>query len=500
MKPVRLASFVSLWTLLLLATVLRPAALANDSLNISGIARVIHYTKKDFQGDPQFWTMCQDKDGILYFGNNDGALIFDGQTWQKVRLPNSSSIRSLLVSSKGDVYAGGFNELGTIKKDKYGKYHYESLIHLLRAEDRNIENIWAIHEVQGHLVFRSFKMLIAIANGKAITLPTSGSFELSIRLQDQLFVNDLTDGLKELDLKSLTFTPLFAPKDFDNEELLTVLPGVTPGDIFAITKQGSFFKIDIAQKTATRWQRLLPPNSNNLLTCAIKASTGEYYIGTLRTKLISLSPSGKEINKSQAFSNLQDNAVHNLLESNEGNIWAVLNNGIDCIDVKSPVSMIFEDASIYDAVMFKNKIYMATNQGVFVSASNAPKFNLSKQNFINFIGMEGQAWTLQQFENQVLVSHDKGVFVVNENGFKKVPGLTGIWKIISLRNKPGHYLACGYHGMFLMTYDKQKGFEYKHKLEGFTESSRDILQDDQPGVFWICHGYKGVFKIRIDEV
>src|SRR5687767_14460628 len=77
-----------------------------DSVKISGIARVIHYTKKDFQGDPQFWASCQDHEGVLYFGNNDGALIFDGQTWQKVKLPNSSSIRSLHVSEDGTVYAG----------------------------------------------------------------------------------------------------------------------------------------------------------------------------------------------------------------------------------------------------------------------------------------------------------------------------------------------------------------------------------------------------------
>ena len=147
---------------------------ASDTLNISGVARVIHYTKKDFQGDPQFWAICQDREGVLYFGNNDGTLIFDGQTWQKVQLPNKSSTRSLLVSSSGEVFAGGYNEFGKISKDQYGKYFYESMVQLLRAEDRNIENIWAIHEVQGHLVFRSFKMLIAVANGKAIALPTSG--------------------------------------------------------------------------------------------------------------------------------------------------------------------------------------------------------------------------------------------------------------------------------------------------------------------------------------
>jgi AraC family chitin signaling transcriptional activator len=476
------------------------AAIAGgDSLKINGIARVIHYTQKDFQGDPQFWTMCQDKAGVLYFGNNDGALIFDGQRWQKVRLPNNSSIRALTVSSDGIVYAGGFNEMGIIKKDAFGKYQYESLLNLLRPEDRNIENVWQIHEVEGHIVFRSYKMLIAVANNKAITLPTSTVYDLSFVLNNKLYVND-REGLKSLDLNSLVFTNVYHGLFFNRESLLTLLPGIEEGEFFALTREGSLFKADPEKGTATLWQRLLPENSNNLLTCAIKASSGNYYIGTLRTKVISLNASGKQINTSQDFDNLQDNSVHSLFESHEGNIWAMLNNGIDCIDVMSPVSQIFEDASIYDATVHQNRLVLATNQGVFISNSVNGTTTLTKQNFTNVNGLEGQAWTLQQFEGRLLVSHDKGVFVLGDKGFKRVENLPGgIWKVIAVKSKPGYYLACAYDGLFLMTYDKSRGFELKHKLEGFIESSRDILEDDEPGVFWVCHGYKGVFRIRIDD-
>src|SRR5204862_2065334 len=69
--------------------------------SIKGTPRVIHYTRKDFNSDPQIWTMCQDKEGILYFGSNSGALIYDGETWQNAKLPNNSSIRSLAVSNDG---------------------------------------------------------------------------------------------------------------------------------------------------------------------------------------------------------------------------------------------------------------------------------------------------------------------------------------------------------------------------------------------------------------
>src|SRR6187401_1806790 len=72
-----------------------------DSTTIQGTPRITHYTKKEFNSDSQFWAMCQDKDGVLYFANNDGAVIFDGEQWQTVKLPNGSSIRSLKVSEEG---------------------------------------------------------------------------------------------------------------------------------------------------------------------------------------------------------------------------------------------------------------------------------------------------------------------------------------------------------------------------------------------------------------
>lgn len=50
---------------------------------LKGLPQVVHYSRHDFNADPQFWAVCEDNDGVLYFGNNDGAIIFDGEQWQK---------------------------------------------------------------------------------------------------------------------------------------------------------------------------------------------------------------------------------------------------------------------------------------------------------------------------------------------------------------------------------------------------------------------------------
>lgn len=63
------------------------AQVQQTQVAIEGRPRVLHYNRKDFDGDPQIWTMCQDRESVLYFGSNNGTLVFDGEKWQKSRCP-----------------------------------------------------------------------------------------------------------------------------------------------------------------------------------------------------------------------------------------------------------------------------------------------------------------------------------------------------------------------------------------------------------------------------
>jgi hypothetical protein len=351
--------------------------------------------------------------------------------------------------------------------------------------------------VQGFIVFRSYKMLIAVANNKAITLPTAPICDFSNVLREQLYIKD-GEGLKHVDLNSLEIKPM-PTGDANPQDIIALFPGSTIDEYIVASKSGIFFNVNRQTGKASVWQKLLPTKSNDILTCAIRSANGNYYVGTLRNKVISLSKNGEKVETNAAFNTIQDNTVLSLFESKEGNIWVLLNNGIDCIDLSSPVSLLFEDASVYDVLLERSSLYMATNQGVFVASVGNRMDGISTRDFKNISGMEGQAWSLQFFEDKVLCSHDRGLFYVNGDEYNRIEGIRGVWKVIPVKGKPHHYLACTYDGIYLMTYESSGRFKIQHKLGGFTESSRDILQSDEPGVFWICHGYKGVFRIKIDQ-
>lgn len=486
--------FLNRFIIFFILCYLLAAAGIAQSDRVHGIPRIIHYTKKDFNSDPQFWTMCQDNHGIYYFGNNEGVLIFDGERWQKVKLPNSSSVRTLKLSSTGEVYAGGYNELGTIRRDNEGKFSYHSLLEVLRPEDRNLENIWQIHEAQGYMIFRSAKKLIALANNKAITIPTEGTFWYCNVIHNKLYVHD-HEGIKHFDLKSMEFRAIITNEAYHVEPLLALLGTADENILLLLTKPGSIYRMDVNRKTIALHRKLLPPNSSNLLLSAIQTKDGSYYIGTLSSQVLVLD-SLQIVQPNQTFNDLQDNTVLNLFEDQKGNIWTLLNNGIDCIDVGAPITTVFEQAAVFDVLQVSNTFYIATNQGVMKSKGTS--LNLSSASFTKVSGLEGQAWTLHYFNNRIVCSHDRGLFEIIGNSSKRIGDATGIWKVIPIRGRQDLFFACNYESIYLLSASTD-GFQFQQKLEGFNESSRDILQGDEPGVFWICHGYKGVFKIKVNE-
>ncbi len=65
--------------------------------NTTGISTIINYPKSDYHAGSQNWDIKQDKNGIMYFANNDGLLSFDGNFWRVSPLPNKTIVRSLAI-------------------------------------------------------------------------------------------------------------------------------------------------------------------------------------------------------------------------------------------------------------------------------------------------------------------------------------------------------------------------------------------------------------------
>src|SRR5579863_6384589 len=103
-----------------------------------------HYLPKDYGASPENWAVAQDRRGILYFGNDDGVLEFDGTSWRLIRVANGSWVRSLAVDSRGTVYVGGKGDFGLLQPDRTGTMSFVSLLDKIPAADRQFSDVWRV--------------------------------------------------------------------------------------------------------------------------------------------------------------------------------------------------------------------------------------------------------------------------------------------------------------------------------------------------------------------
>ena len=92
---------------------------------------VENFTKADYNGDNQVWSVNQGDDNALYFANTHYFLRYNGVKWERYSLPNKTIIRSIYAD--GDkVYCGSYREFGYWKRVN-GLMEYFSL-----SKDKNI--------------------------------------------------------------------------------------------------------------------------------------------------------------------------------------------------------------------------------------------------------------------------------------------------------------------------------------------------------------------------
>ncbi|MCO6147420.1 triple tyrosine motif-containing protein [Flavobacterium sp. NRK1] len=486
--------FIYIFSLILIHSSIFAQNGVTDNLKLSG--KITQYSRNDFNADPQFWAICEDNNGTIFFGNNDGVIIFDGEHWQKLNLPNNSSVRSLVIDDKGIIYAGGYNEIGTIQKNDSGKYFYKSLMEELQLEGKNIENIWAIHALGNKILCRSFNELIIITNKTATHIPANTSFIYSNLIGKDYYIQDSNYGILKLNAGSAEPSMVFTREKYNNEEIVSILPGNESGSVMIITKQGNIYGGNAASGTLQLLNNVFNHSQRDYVSSAIKYANGDVFIGTLSSKIIMANSNGKIIESPAIFQNLQDAVIHRLYTASDGNIWVLQNNGLAYIDFMSPYTYLFNKASVYDVLTYNNYIYLATNQGVYYSYFNG-KNPSSIHDFKKVENLHGQAWSVQQLKGDIIVGHDNGLFRIDNGNAVKIGNVTGFWKVTPIKNKPDLYLASHYNGLYLLE-NKEGEWILHEKLSGFDESARDIMPADEPYSYWVCHGYKGVFRIRIN--
>ncbi len=171
-----------------------------------GIPVIKNYTPKEYGAHSQNWAIAQDKNGIMYFGNSNGLLEYDGVSWRLISVLNGA-VRSLTISNEtenGVIYIGGIDEFGYLAPDKNGTLEYKSLKKLLPKKEKNIGDVWSTVVNSEGIYFQTTSHLIRCSfceNEATVKLKiwkTNTFFNYAFVVDNQLYINEAKAGLNLL--------------------------------------------------------------------------------------------------------------------------------------------------------------------------------------------------------------------------------------------------------------------------------------------------------------
>ncbi|MGQ0585669.1 MAG: hypothetical protein ACT4PK_00495, partial [Gammaproteobacteria bacterium] len=157
----------------------------------------------DVDAYPQNFALAQDAESVVYVGNYDGVLIFDGERWELLRLPNRDLARALAFDGVDRVYVGGHDEFGYIKRDGSGREQFFDLTGAFTsqlAEGESFEDIWDIHFGREGVFFRALRHLFLYdpRTGTTRIWRHPGRFGGIVQVGDSVVLQFRGEGLKQL--------------------------------------------------------------------------------------------------------------------------------------------------------------------------------------------------------------------------------------------------------------------------------------------------------------
>ena len=456
-----------------------------------GVPFIRNYPKREYKAGTQNWGIAQDQKGFMYFANNEGLLIFDGVAWQLYKMPNSSITRSVFISENGEIFIGAYNEFGKMEYGNNGKLEFKSLKKYIPSEFQNFDDIWNIHSFDGKIVFQSYFNAFIFDNDTSVTIIKAPvRFQNSFKVRTKLYLNDIETGLYELVGDKLIQLP--GTLSLKGEEISSILPYSEGNEVLIGTLNKGLFIYNGMQ--LREWKA---PVNEYLKKTQIFSATliqnRNYAFGTIQDGAIICDPEGEIVQMIDRKKGLQNNTVLKVFADRSGDLWLGLDNGIDFINFNSPITFLKQSEEIgagYATIVYKGKLYLGTNQGLFVKDWEKGNQNNS---FHIIPNTSGQVWSLGVHDGVLICGHNKGTFIVEGEQAREICNIPGGWKYHIMKRFPNYLIGGTYSGMIL--FKKENGsWKFVNRIKGFSESFRIFEEDDQ-GTLWMSHGFKGIYSV-----
>ncbi len=445
---------------------------------------VENFSKSDYKGDNQVWSISQSKDGALYFANNHYLLRFNGVKWEKYSLPNKTIIRSVYCEDN-KIYTGSYNEIGYWTR-KNGKLIYTSLSKnkKLFVGDAVNEEIWKIFRFRDKIFFQSFNQLF-IYDGKEfkkINFPSQISY--CFPLKEKLYVASVTNGLYVFQQNKFVSVSNWPEL---NKNIIHAIDQ-RDDQTYVFTKKNGVYIVE--NGVLIPWNH--PLNSNlktELINTAKFIGEDKLVIGTAFKGLYVIDLKTNSFVNINRNNSLKNNSVLSLGVDFENDLWLGMDNGIVHVEINSPY-LIFNDntgilGTVYSILPEQNTYLIGSNHGFF-------KLENKLISFIN--GTQGQVWSIDKIDGKIIIGHNDATLQYDDGIISKLSDINGGWKILK-DIYDGSFYQGSYSGIVNYT---NSSFSNYNRIEKLTKPIKNIAQNNK-NTIWAVDSYKSLYRIDFDE-
>ncbi|TYP74374.1 triple tyrosine motif-containing protein [Aquimarina intermedia] len=448
------------------------------------------YLPESYEGETQNWSISQATNKNIYIANNEGLLEFNGADWTLYPTPNRTVMRSVNVVDDR-IYTGCYMNFGYWKKNDLGKLKYISISDTIKDQLIEDEQFWGIVYQDNWVLFQSLQRIYMYnTTTQNITIIDSQSGIRSIfNVDGIIYYQDLVKGIFRIEKGKpilVTNSQVLA-----NDKVVSI--SGTQNNLLILTSNNGFYRYtpDSFSKWAIAADEVL---RGSKIYSGIQLKNENLVLGTISKGIIYLSSTGDVLYQIDQNKGLSNNTVLSVYEDIERNVWIGLDNGINCINITSPITLFNDEkgnlGTVYASVIFNDHLYLGTNQGLFYK-------KVDTEDTFQFVkGTNGQVWSLFVYDDTLFCGHDSGTFIIDKNESELVSEITGAWNFKTIPGQPNNLLQGTYSGLSILE-KTGNSWSFKHVIEGFNYSARYVEVEDK--TIWVNHEYRGLFKLTMDD-
>jgi DNA-binding CsgD family transcriptional regulator len=442
----------------------------------------------------QNWGICQNPvNSFIYFANSEGLIEFNGISSRRFSLPYGQTVRSVHVSQDGTIFTGSFEEFGYWKSAYNGNLIYHSLSDKINVEKN--DEIWKIYEDKGTIFFQSFTTIYCYHGDTVKAI--KGPFTLLFMFQCSkgFIAQVLGNGLYWFDGTGFKF--IEGSESFSWKKVHSIIE-TGENDYWICTENDGIFRFD-GGKFVFKSSEISSYLKAQACNAGLSLNDSLFVFGTIQNGVVLCNREGEIIKKFDYTNGLNNNTVLSLFRDRDNGLWIGLDEGANYFNVFSPIATYINSSgtlgTIYSIIHDKGKLYLGTNHGLFVATMKKMNEDYSFSDIKLISGTQGQVWTIDQYDNQVLIGHNDGTFLLQGSGVRKISDITGGWAI----RKYNDLLIEGtYTGIIFFKKDLNGKWIYRNKINGFYEPTRHV-EVDYLGYIWASHPQRGIYKIELNE-